>query len=1106
MKGMDIGDWLRDIGLGQYETAFRHNEIDCEVLRELTVEDLVALGVDLVGHRRKLLAAIASLRGATRSADAPTRSSTKSPDAQRRQLTVMFVDLVGSTALSGRLDPEDMRLVITHYQNAVADVVMRFQGHVAKYMGDGILCYFGWPIAHEDDAERAARSGLAIMAAMTNLRAPGGEGLSARIGIATGLVVVGDLIGAGAAQEEAVVGETPNLAARLQGLAAPGQIILAETTRRLIGNTFLVADVGGQNLKGIAGEVRAYAVTSERAAESRFEARSSGAISAMVGRDRELTVVRKCWREAKAGKGQLVLLSGEAGIGKSRVVRAMLDVAASEPHIRVSYQCSPYHTDSPLHPAIQQLVFAAGMRADDSNDDKLCRLEALIEEEGDRPFLGALLGLDIEARYGKIELRPQEQRVRTLQALVSHLLALARQRPVLFILEDAHWIDATTLDLIELCLDRVANARVMMLVTARPNFQHDFGGHPIITTLALNRLGRTQVRAIIDGLTGGKALPDPLVDLIAAKTDGVPLFVEEITKTVLESGMMRETACAFELTGPLSHLAIPSTLHGSLMARLDRLQPVKEVAQTAACIGRDFDYQLLRSASPLDDAALQDALQRLIQAELIFRSGMPPEETYTFKHALVRDAAYENLLKTKRQAIHMKLVTALAAKDAAPELLAHHASMAGMTEKACRYWLMAGERAAARSANKEAISHLQAGANLIGELPDTPEKLRLELDLHSALVPPLMAIHGYSSEEAGRVSRRALDLYRRIGDPVELAVVLWQAWLFNFTQANHAVATPIAREIEERMQNTADPAASIVAHLPLGLSLLALGKPMESRVQLERATRTYRALKGGQTVLRYGMEVGAVGCVYEAWCLGTLGYPQRAFEARTAALEIIERVKHPYTTARGLSLCAVISAIHGNWHSAFAFADRSIKAADEHGFTMAAAVGHIMRGSARAALEPSPEAIAEMRDGLEFHRGTGARTQVPFMLTLFAEALLGARDFAAGLEAVEKALALAKETGEEHVTPEIHRVRAKLNFEAGMGDPERDYLLALQIARRQGARLFELRASYDLAEMQRGQGRTCEARNLLAPVYGGFTEGFDTPYLKAAKALLDSFV
>jgi predicted ATPase len=427
-----------------------------------------------------------------------------------------------------------------------------------------------------------------------------------------------------------------------------------------------------------------------------------------------------------------------------------------------------------------------------------------------------------------------------------------------------------------------------------------------------------------------------------------------------------------------------------------------------------------------------------------------------------------------------------------------------MTEKACRYWLTAGERAAARSANKEAISHLNAGTNLIKGMPDTQEKLRLELDLHSALVPPLMAIHGYSSEAAGVVSSRAVDLCRRIGDPVELAAVLWQAWLFNFTRANHAVATSIAREIEARMQRADDPAALIVAHVPLGLSLIALGNPVDARLQLEQATRTYRDLKGGQIVLRYGMEVGAVGHAYEAWCLGMLGYPERALKGRSATLEIIEKVRHPYTSARGLYWCAVISAIHGEWQTTFEFADRAVKAADEHDFAMAGAVAHVMRGAARAALDPSAQAIAEMREGLDFNRRAGARTQLPFMLTLFAEALLATKDPDAGLLALQEASAVAQETGEQHVAPEIHRLRGKLNLEADRADPEEDYVLALQAARSQGARLFELRAAVDLAELLRCQGRLPEARKLLAEVYGGFTEGFDTPYLKSAKARLDS--
>jgi class 3 adenylate cyclase len=651
---MDVATWLRGLGLGQYASTFRENEIEADVLPELTEADLEKLGLPL-GPRKRILKAIANLGEAQKASGAENPAPLPADAAERRQLTVMFCDLVGSTALSARLDPEDMRRVIRAYQDACSGVIARYDGFVAKFMGDGILAYFGFPHAHEDDAERAVRAGLEIAGVVGGLKTRAADKLQVRIGIATGLVVVGDLVGQGAAQEQAVVGDTPNLAARLQGIASPGQVVLAESTHRVLGDVFDIAHLGGQILKGVAGQPSAYVAIGERIVESRFEARASGALSNMVGRDHELALMLERWKQAKAGDGQLVLLSGEAGIGKSRLTRGMIDAVSSEVHIRVSYQCSPYHSDSPLYPVIQQLTFAAGIRPDDDNDDKLDRLEKLlVGAEGDRPLFAALLGLQIEGRYGTLSLTPQQQRARTLQALVNQLVELSRGKPVLFVLEDAHWIDATTLELVDQCLDQVASARVMMLVTTRPSVQHGFGGHPIVTKLALNRLGRDQIASIVNRLTHGKTLPGELLDIIAAKTDGVPLFVEEITKTVLESGELRETASAYQLTGPLSRLMIPSTLY-SLMARLDRLQPVKEVAQTAACIGRDFDYQLLKAVSPLDDAALQDALERLTSAELIFRRGVPPDSTYIFKHALVRDAAYENLLKTRRQTIHAKL-------------------------------------------------------------------------------------------------------------------------------------------------------------------------------------------------------------------------------------------------------------------------------------------------------------------------------------------------------------------------------------------------------------------------------------------------------------------
>jgi class 3 adenylate cyclase len=624
---IDVRNWLLENGFERFADLFEENEIDGEVLFDLTDGDLKDLGLAL-GPRKKLLKALADNEAGdglqstatpeSRPARAPAGHSPVAQDAERRHLTVMFVDLVGSTALAGRIDPEDMRDVIIGFQNAVAGVVTRFEGQVAKYMGDGVLCYFGWPKAHEDDAERAVRAGLAIVQALARLQTPDGDVLTARVGVATGLVVVGDLIGEGAAQEEAVVGETPNLAARLQALAEPDQVVVAEATRKLLGGMFDLIDLGNHALKGISGKTPAYIVTAERAVESRFEARVSGSVSAMVGRDHELALMLERWKSAKAGEGQLLFLTGEAGIGKSRITRAMIDAVAGEPHIRLSYQCSPYHTESSLYPAIQQLIYAADIKAGDSNDEKLDKLDAVLLD-GNKALIASLLGLETEQRYGSLNLTPQQQRARTLQELVGQLIGLAMDKPVLFVLEDAHWIDASTLEFLDLCLERIASERVLMQVTARPTFEHGFGGHPIVTKLALNRLGQEQVVTIVDKITGGKTLPGELLDEIAAKTDGVPLFVEELTKTVLESGKLRETGTAFELTGPLSRLAIPATLHDSLMARLDRLQPVKEVAQFAACIGRNFDYPLIERISPLDEALLQDALAQLI-APPIFSS------------------------------------------------------------------------------------------------------------------------------------------------------------------------------------------------------------------------------------------------------------------------------------------------------------------------------------------------------------------------------------------------------------------------------------------------------------------------------------------------------
>jgi class 3 adenylate cyclase len=641
----DVEHWLQGLGLAQYARTFAENDIDLEVLPHLNEQDLEKLGVSL-GHRKKLLHAIGALSAGSQSlragpaAEEAQAGSGRSAEAERRQLTVMFVDLVGSTELAARLDPEDMGQVIRAYHGCCTEVVARWDGHVAKYMGDGVLAYFGWPQAHEDEAERAVRAGLAITTAVGQLSNPGGELLAARTGIATGLVMVGELIGEGAAREQAVVGETPNLAARLQALAAPGSVVISQGTRRLVGGLFELADLGPQRLKGFAEPLSAWRVEGEGRAEGRFEALHGKHLTPLVGREHELGILLERWAWAKDGDGQVVLLSGEPGIGKSRVIRTFRERLGDEPYTPLSHFCSPYHTNSALHPIIAQLERAAAFARADESEARRAKLENLLGQATEHldeavPLIGALLGLPADARYPALNLSPQRQKQRTLEILIEQLAGLARDRPVLELYEDLHWVDPSTLELLDLLVERVRTLPVLAVLTYRPEFSPPWSGHAHVTSLPLNRLGRRQGAAIVERLTGGKSLPGEILEDIVAKTDGVPLFVEELTKTVLESGLLIDAGNHYALTAPMPSLAIPATLQDSLMARLDRLAPVKEVAQTAAVIGREFSHELIAAVSPLAVAELDAALDQLVASGLIFRRGTAPEATYSFKHALV---------------------------------------------------------------------------------------------------------------------------------------------------------------------------------------------------------------------------------------------------------------------------------------------------------------------------------------------------------------------------------------------------------------------------------------------------------------------------------------
>jgi class 3 adenylate cyclase/tetratricopeptide (TPR) repeat protein len=972
----------------------------------------------------------------------------------------MFVDLVGSTALSTQLDPEDMREVIRAYQNAVAGEITRFEGHVAKFMGDGVLAYFGWPRAHEDDAERAVRAGLAITQAISQLRTQTAKTLLTRVGIATGLVVVGDLVGEGAAQEQAVVGDTPNLAARLQGAAEPGMVVIADETRHLAGDLFVLRALGRQTFKGIQEPTPAFAVIAERALESRFAARQVGAVAPIVGRDQELALLIERWRQAKSGEGQMILLSGEAGIGKSRVTEALIDAAGAEPHFLLRYQCSPYHGDSALYPVIQQLVQAAGFVEDDSLDHRLDRLETLLARATEKideaaPLIAALLGLDGTSRYGALTLTPQQRRSRILAVLIEQFKGLASRKPLLWVIEDAHWIDPTTLELIELALDPMQSVSALVLVTSRPTFVASFASHPSVTQMALNRLGRAATQGIVDRITRGKRLPEALLDEIAARTDGVPLFVEEMTKAVIESGALREGEDAYHLDGPLSALAIPTTLHDSLMARLDRLHPVKEVAQTAAVIGRNFDHSTIAALAALPEVELADAMSRLVDAVLVFRRGTPPDATYLFKHALVRDAAYESLLKAKRIILHTRLVDVLESRgNTAPEVKAQHAEAAGLTERALDYWEQAGTQALARSAYKEAIASLENAIRLCGAMGDEERWKGREEALQLQLGQALIANRGYQAPAALRAFERAMVLADQIGDVSSTIPALFGQWAY------HYIGGTSTGEFAQRFAALAETRAETGPRL-VGLRMLALerfheGRFEESVALLKKAVDSYDPIAHRDLAHRFGHDPRTAAANYQAWGLWHLGFPDQAARVSEDNLSRTREIEHTNTT--GLALCYGVT-ITNIWlrrpDRVETAAREGVQFAEEMSLALWHAFGLIHLGWALSQ-QGTALGLDEIEAGLREVEQIGAGRLKPLHFSIAADAYSRAGRHDDARVSIDKAFAALAHGHDLALAAELHRKRAALLLCAGGGDrgaAEVDLRRALEIARQQKATL-----------------------------------------------------
>ena len=1121
---MDIVVWLRSLGLGKYEAAFRENEIDETVLPGLTAEDLKELGVTALGHRRKLLDAIAVLPSDTSAVECPAevRRVSAASRAERRQVTVMFSELVGSTTLSARMDAEDFGEIVSAYHKSIAETVHRFGGFVANYMGDGVLVYFGYPQAHEDDAERAVHAALEMVGAVGDLKTH--AALQTRVGIATGLVVVGDLFGSGASWEQAIVGETPNLAARLQNIAERNRVVIAESTRKLVGNLFELEDLGAQNLKGITGPVQSWAVLRASSVESRFDALHATGPTELVGREEELELLLRRWARAKSGEGQVVLLSGEAGIGKSRLAAALLERLAQTPHTRLRYFCSPQNTDSAFLPIISQMERATGFAHGDLPTTKLDKLDALLTQSSTSPQHAALfaemLSLPNDGRYPKLELSPPGRRQKTMEALTAQLEALSRSNPVLMIFEDLQWIDPTSLESLDMAVDRIKTLPVLLLVTYRPDADGRWLGRSNVTALTLNRLDERETAAIIDRVAGVRPLPASVRTNIVEHTDGIPLFVEEMTKAALEASddEARKRAVA---AIPFPTVTVPASLHASLMARLDRLGGARDVAQIGAVIGREFSYALLAAVAHKAQAELQWALNRLVAAGLLFRQGVPPHATYLFKHALVQDAAYGTLLREPRRALHARIADTLEAQftDTAenqPELLARHCTEAGLIEKAALLWGKAGQRSLARSALIEAIAQLTRALDQIKTLPATPGLRREQIKLQVALTTPLVHVKGYAAPETRAAAERArllIEQAETLGeppdDPLLLFSVLYGFWVASIVAFDGDVTRELAAEFLALAEKQGAIVPLMIGHRALATSLLCTGDITEGREHYNQALALYDPAAHRRLATRFGQDVGVTILSWRPLALWLLGYPEAALADLEHALTNAREIGHAATLMLALYVTGLTHILCGNYAAANAQSDEVVPLADEKGSTMWKAYGMLNQGWVFSLTEKALDAVQTITSGLTALRSTGSTLWIPSCLAHLAPAYAELGQFDDAWRCISEAMTLVETTKETWFEAEVHRIAGEIALKSPEPDAakaETYFERALAVARQQQSKSFEVRASMSLARLWRDQGNVQQARELLAPVYGWFTEGFDTRDLKEAKALLEELV
>jgi class 3 adenylate cyclase/predicted ATPase len=1122
-----VSAWLENLELDRYREAFQQHAITWDVLPELNDDDLLSMGV-LLGHRKKLLRAIVQLSqsskenhaaapAAAASQEIPSSSSGRD-QAERRQLTVMFCDLVGSTALARRLDPEDLQDIIRGFLDACSHAIGRFNGYIAKYMGDGLLVYFGYPQAHEHDTERAIYAGLAILELVKTrpTDSPSSQEceIAVRIGIATGPVIVGETIGQETAKERSVFGEAPNLAARLQALAAPGQLIIDSVTKRLIGSEFECMDHGTYALKGFDSPVQLWRVLGSRTSTSRFESYRSGRLGNFVGREHETALLLGRWREAVGGEGQVVLLGGEAGIGKSRIVSSLRDRLTDERYQKIQFQCSPYHTNTALYPVIDCLRQAAGLTGEDTPPMQRQKLDKLALDNGiDDPatvsLLADLLSLQTDARP-PLNVSSEKRKQMTLDALVQYLHTSANRCPTLFIVEDAHWIDPTTMDLLTRIIDRIQTMRVLVIITFRPDFKPVWADYSHVTFLTLSRLPRRHSAELLASMTGGKAFPPEVERAILAKTDGVPLYLEELIHSLLQSGMLAEENNSFILRAPLKDLSIPDSLQGLLMERIDRLGSTKEIVQVGAAIGREFGYELLRGVVDVTESQLKNALQLFVESGLIFQEGEIPAAKFQFKHTLLQEAAYSTLPKKSRRSLHARIAETLESKFAErvkgePEVLAYHCEQAGLVGSAVDYWRLAARRDVERSANIEALNHFDRALNLLKDLPQTPERSDVELQLLIARGAPLLTWRGYASDEIEHNYLRARSLSQEDPASEQYFLSIWGLWVFHLVRGPLAKACVLAEDLLAWATHRHNPDLLIRAHESVGSTYSFLGRFDEAKTHLLAATVLYDPERHRSQVLPYAQDPGITARVILARTLWILGEIDQVEALALEAIAMARALGHPFTLAFTLTTVAwTYSTLQDTDHT-LNFTEEAIALSTKYSFEVPLAWATSLQGWAMAE-KGEEEGLGRLVNGLSATRVARASLNNTYTLALLAGVYLRKNRIEEGLHAIQEAQELAMTQCERCWHAELCRLNGELllgQSEPSVSAAEQCFAEALKIARDQQARMLELRAATSMARLLIKLNRQDAATPALHSVCSRFPKQQSNPDLLEARTILD---